>query len=210
VTATTTWLPEAAAGDTPFDRVFGLRPDLHGPFRDFVGLLWHRSGVAPALLDRCRVRVAQLHRCTAAPRTDVAEPGLVEDLALGFAEQFAIDVHDVDASNRDALRDELGMPGLVALTEALAVFDGFTRFRLLLCGNDPGDAAFEPPDAPATVPEMPDDADEAIKSSVLAEQPDTLIAFLRLYGTLWSHGQLDHTIKEIARLRNARITDCGY
>ena len=27
---------------------------------------------------------------------------------------------------------------------------------------------------------------------------------------LWSHGEVDHTAKEIARLRNARITDCGY
>lgn len=46
--------------------------------------------------------------------------------------------------------------------------------------------------------------------SVLAHQPELLRAFLRLYGTLWSHGVLDHETKEVARLRNARITGCNY
>ena len=56
-----------------------------------------------------------------------------------------------------------------------------------------------------------DDApDDAIGSSVLAEQPEALAGFLRLYGTLWSHGRLPQSVKEIARLRNARITDCAY
>jgi hypothetical protein len=31
-----------------------------------------------------------------------------------------------------------------------------------------------------------------------------------LYGRFWSHGVLDEVAKETARLRNARITDCGY
>jgi hypothetical protein len=190
-----------------FDEAFGVRPDLHEPFRDFVGLLWHRSGMDPALLDKCRVRVAQLHRCDAAL---VVDAGSDEPLAIGFAEQFVIDAHGVDQPMRDGLAEQLGMPGLVALTEALAVFDGFTRFRLMLCGNGAPSAPFEPPPAPAEPLEMPDDADPAISASVLAEQPEALVAFLRLYGTLWSHGEVEHSIKEIARLRNARITDCGY
>jgi len=32
---------------------------------------------------------------------------------------------------------------------------------------------------------------------------------MRLYGTLWSHGILDHSTKEMARIRNARTLDCG-
>lgn len=51
---------------------------------------------------------------------------------------------------------------------------------------------------------------DAVQSSPLAHQPELLNAFLRLYGTLWSHGVVDHPTKEIARIRNARITDCGY
>lgn len=31
-----------------------------------------------------------------------------------------------------------------------------------------------------------------------------------LYGRLWSHGVVDECVKETARLRNARITDCGF
>ena len=53
-------------------------------------------------------------------------------------------------------------------------------------------------------------ADDAIANSPLALQPEALQRFLVLYGLLWSHGEVDHTAKEVARLRNARVTDCGY
>ena len=43
-----------------------------------------------------------------------------------------------------------------------------------------------------------------------AHQPGVAAAFGDLYGTFWSHGIVDHVTKETARLRNARITDCGY
>ena len=49
-----------------------------------------------------------------------------------------------------------------------------------------------------------------IRGDVLGTQPEAHAAFARLYGLLWSHGLVDHTAKELARLRNARITDCGY
>lgn len=41
-------------------------------------------------------------------------------------------------------------------------------------------------------------------------QPDLFAAFWDLYGTLWMDGLVDHRTKEVARLRNARVTDCGY
>ncbi|MGC8512035.1 MAG: carboxymuconolactone decarboxylase family protein [Acidimicrobiales bacterium] len=43
-----------------------------------------------------------------------------------------------------------------------------------------------------------------------ALQPDLFEAFWDLYGTLWMDGRLDHATKEVARLRNARLTGCGY
>ena len=55
-----------------------------------------------------------------------------------------------------------------------------------------------------------DSAADAVKRSVLAHQPELLQAFLRLYGTLWSHGVVDQPTKEVARLRNARVTGCRY
>lgn len=57
---------------------------------------------------------------------------------------------------------------------------------------------------------MANDANDAIADSPLALQPEALMRFLHLYGLLWSHGEVDHRAKEVARLRNARITDCGY
>lgn len=39
--------------------------------------------------------------------------------------------------------------------------------------------------------------------------PELWTAFNRFYGALWTHGVVDQPTKEVARLRNARITDCG-
>lgn len=51
---------------------------------------------------------------------------------------------------------------------------------------------------------------DPVSGSALAHQPEALAAFNRVYGTLWSRGVLDHPAKEIARLRNARITNCVF
>lgn len=51
---------------------------------------------------------------------------------------------------------------------------------------------------------------DPVSGSALALQPETLAAFNHLYGTLWSRGVLDHPTKEIARLRNARTTNCVF
>ncbi|MCU0275131.1 MAG: hypothetical protein MUE34_18055 [Acidimicrobiales bacterium] len=40
-------------------------------------------------------------------------------------------------------------------------------------------------------------------------QPGQFAAFNRFYGLLWTDGVLDEPTKEVGRLRNARITDCG-
>ena len=43
-----------------------------------------------------------------------------------------------------------------------------------------------------------------------AMPPDLAVDFSNLYGLMWSHGIVDHPTKEVARMRNARIIDCGY
>lgn len=40
--------------------------------------------------------------------------------------------------------------------------------------------------------------------------PEAGQAFGELYGTFWRNGRLDQRLKEVVRLRNARLTDCGY
>ena len=54
-----------------------------------------------------------------------------------FAEQFVLDPHGVDDALRDAVIDHYELAGLVALCEALALFDGFCRFRTVLGVDGP-------------------------------------------------------------------------
>lgn len=48
------------------------------------------------------------------------------------------------------------------------------------------------------------------RSGLFHEVPEAGAAFGDLYGTFWRQGKLSHELKEIVRLRNARVTDCGY
>ncbi len=52
--------------------------------------------------------------------------------------------------------------------------------------------------------------DAGFRDGVLRRHPRLLEAFLRHYGNLWSEGVLEHPLKEIARIRNARKVDCGW
>ncbi len=166
-----TWLPEAAAGETPLDRVFGLRPDLYELYRAFYAVFWTDSLLDPVVLELCRLRVAQLLRCESEERVRYAparEAGLTEEqigrlrdwtsdpsftdaqrAALAFAEQFVLDPHGVDDDCRDAVIDHVGLPGLVALCESLACFDGFCRFRTILGVEAPDDVQVVPGPSPA-------------------------------------------------------------
>lgn len=47
-------------------------------------------------------------------------------------------------------------------------------------------------------------------ASVTAHAPDVMARFFDLYAEFWQHGIVGAEIKEMTRLRNARITDCGY
>jgi alkylhydroperoxidase family enzyme len=158
-----TWLPEQASGlgtdATGFDRAFRLRPDLYGPFREFYAVFWRDRLVDPVVLELCRLRVAQLLGCASElhVRYDPAvRAGLTEEMvdelarwptsehftdarraALAFAEQFVIDPQGIKGAVRDELRAHFALPEVVAITEALALFDGFIRFRLVLGVDGP-------------------------------------------------------------------------
>lgn len=43
----------------------------------------------------------------------------------------------------------------------------------------------------------------------LEHDPQLYARFDHFYGALWSQGRVDEPTKEVGRLRNARITDCG-
>jgi hypothetical protein len=63
----------------------------------------------------------------------------------------------------------------------------------------------------ATTPRLPSavDGKPASFRTVMAHSPAVRQAFDAMYGTLWSRGEVAPDVKELVRLRNARITDCG-
>ncbi len=46
--------------------------------------------------------------------------------------------------------------------------------------------------------------------SVMSHAPEMLGRFGVLYAQLWQSGTLPADLREMTRLRNARVTDCGY
>lgn len=46
--------------------------------------------------------------------------------------------------------------------------------------------------------------------SVLAHQPEIAERFFALYGAFWGSDVLSARVKEVARMRNARVTECGF
>ena len=48
------------------------------------------------------------------------------------------------------------------------------------------------------------------RSGLFYTNPELGQRFSDLYGEFWCNGQVAHDLKEVLRLRNARITDCGY
>lgn len=46
--------------------------------------------------------------------------------------------------------------------------------------------------------------------TVMSHVPDVTGAFFALYGEFWQHGVVPADLKEMTRVRNARVTDCGY
>jgi len=47
-------------------------------------------------------------------------------------------------------------------------------------------------------------------ATVTAHAAEPMARFGALYAELWQHGRIDPALREMTRLRNARITDCGY
>ena len=44
----------------------------------------------------------------------------------------------------------------------------------------------------------------------MSHAPNTMMRFFETYGEFWQNGVVAQEVKEMTRMRNARITDCGY
>jgi hypothetical protein len=64
----------------------------------------------------------------------------------------------------------------------------------------------------STIPRLPGaiEGQPTNFGTIFAHQPELAVGFSSAYAEFWSRGVLDHPTKETVRLRNARITDCGY
>jgi alkylhydroperoxidase family enzyme len=153
------WIGAEAEGVTPLERVLGLCPALSAAYRDFAGRFWTGEPLDPVLLELCRLRIAQILGCQSelSVRHQVAldaglDEGKVAALAswpsddrfgpleracLNLAEQFVLDPNLITDEDAAAVSGSIGEPGLVALTEALALFDGFCRLQMVLAIDQP-------------------------------------------------------------------------
>ncbi|MDG2112565.1 MAG: hypothetical protein P8N02_08145 [Actinomycetota bacterium] len=63
----------------------------------------------------------------------------------------------------------------------------------------------------STTPRLPSavEGKAASARTIMAHGGPVREAFDKMYGTLWSRGVVDPDVKELVRLRNARVTDCG-
>lgn len=117
--------------------------------------LWDQPYVPAAVLELCRLRLAQLHRVDAELATRqsaAADEGLTEDkiqsllsgahlhdprfssaelAALEFTEIYAQDPGAIGDEQADAVKAALGEPGLVCLVESLGFIEGRIRLALM-------------------------------------------------------------------------------
>jgi len=141
-------------GSTSFAQVFALRPQLYADYVAFAERIWSDGAVDPQLLELCRLLVAQMLGCPSelrrrTPQAMTAglseariaalsdwrrstELSAAERACLRFAQGFVLDPHGLTDADAAAVAAHLSPPEMVALVEALALFDGFTRFRLML------------------------------------------------------------------------------
>jgi alkylhydroperoxidase family enzyme len=168
-----TWLPDTAAGETPLDRCFGLRPDAYARFRELYGGLWDPAVIDPRVLELCRLRIGTILGSEAERAiryADGAAAGVTEaDVAalpqwpssraftdaeracIAFAEQYVMDPHGLTDDHFSALHDHFDEPALATLSLAVAMFDALTRFRLAL-GVEPAGPEPSPVPGPGLSP----------------------------------------------------------
>ena len=54
------------------------------------------------------------------------------------------------------------------------------------------------------------DGSEPTFANVTGHAGQLMQTFFQLYAELWQHGVVADELREQTRIRNARITDCGY
>jgi alkylhydroperoxidase family enzyme len=123
-------------------------PDIAAAFTSLYQSLWTQPHLPPAILELCRLRLAQLHQCTVElQRQEYVTPddkrehlthwdtdsrySDAERACLAFTEVYAMDTQAITDELAEAVKQHVGEAGFVLLVEALGILDGMTRLSLL-------------------------------------------------------------------------------
>ncbi len=137
------------------DQVLAQAGKVAGSFKTVSAQLWDQPYIRPAILELCRLHLAQLHRATneAAVRNPAAQKdGLTEDkiaslqdgrwlkdpaftpaekAALNFTEFYYLDPQSISDECAAAVIAAFGESGLVCLVEALGFIDSRIRLAIM-------------------------------------------------------------------------------
>jgi hypothetical protein len=119
-------------------------------------MFWQQQYIPPALLELCRLRLAQMHRANAELNirqipASAAEEAKIQSLlngtwlkdtnfsnaelaALEFTEIYGQDPDALSDDNAEVIKQHYGETGLVCLIEALGFIDGRIRLGLVFSG----------------------------------------------------------------------------
>jgi len=139
-----TWI----SNDQDRESLLNVLPDLGQKFDLFYASFFDLPQLPAETVELCRLRLAQLHRCEAEwQRREIAvEERKRESLhqwntdeqltpaqraCIAFTEVYAMDASAITDELADAVKLHYGDSGLVALIQALGIFDGLTRMSLL-------------------------------------------------------------------------------
>lgn len=123
-------------------------PVIGEHFEQLYASFWELPQLPAQTLELCRLRLAQLHRSQAdfewqqQPVASARRDGLqdwhrgelfaaAECACLEFTEVYAMDTRNITDQQAAAVKQHYGEVGLVALLQALGVFDGVIRLGLI-------------------------------------------------------------------------------
>jgi alkylhydroperoxidase family enzyme len=229
-----------------FSETLQLCPELADCFQQFHQCVWQQSYVPQSILELCRLRIAQLLSaeldlsvrykptlaCLSANKVSQLsryyqseEFSKLERDCIELAECFVLDPATITDEMASSVITHMGDAGYVALLEACGVFEGFTRFRLVLHCHSLNDeyvhqaaqteffTAARKESAKAArmrVKAASSASQSMVRNSPLNLVPETLDAFLLFYQTLWQGSYLRPAELEVGRLRNASLVNCTF
>jgi alkylhydroperoxidase family enzyme len=133
---------------TDRESVLSILPDIAADFSALYASLWTQPHLPADVLELCRLRLAQLHRCelewqrserviNPEKRTHLSAWHTHECFTSGeracleFTEVYAMDPQALTDAQAVAIKAHFDDAGLVLLVEALGILDGMTRLSLL-------------------------------------------------------------------------------